>query len=196
MTRILLILFCLLSFLSKSEKCETIYRKDTAVFKFKKNIRYVRFKKAPPFKGDWVITDTNTFYGFNITRLAPNAKNPKDPLLGMNFINYELPIEVSPDRYSIRDYFDIYSQRSIEENPDLTITQLYVDGMARYPYIIIKLEGHLEVGLNKKTSSLWFGIRLNREIKYTCFIFKGKEIPLKLEQSYVTYLKDFEIVEE
>lgn len=196
MHKTLLILVSLFTFLSASLKCETICVKDTGTFKFRKNIKYFVFKNDFPYTCDWVVIDTTRADQLNIITSIPYPENPKESLIGIRLVDYELSIETSPDRYPIRKYFDWYTEGTIHENPDLNITQLYIDGMARNPYIIIKLEGYRDLDLNKKISSLWFGIRMNRKISYIIFIFKGKKIDPKKEESLIKYLKDFEIVEE
>ncbi len=196
MSKLILIFLNATFFFISSLKCEASCIKDTAAFKLRKNTKQVRFKNESPFKDDLVLIDTISEQNIKVARFIPYSTTPKETLACLNVIDYELPIETSPDRYPIRKYFDLYSQYILDENPDVTITQLFIDGMARNPYIIIKLEGYSDSELPKKISSLWFGIRLNRKIMYMCFIFKGKKIDSKKEEALITYLKDFEVIEE
>lgn len=196
MNKLLLILIVFFTLLNSSLKSETVCIKDTSAFKFRKNIKYFVFKNDFPYTFNWVLTDTIKIDKLNIAEFVPYPENHKESLIGIKLIDYELSIETSPDRYPIRKYFDFYTEEIIAENPSLNITQLYVDGMAKNPFIIIKLEGHKDINLNKKTSSLWFGVRLNRKITYITFFFKGNKIDPKKEEALIKYLKDFEVIEE
>lgn len=176
-------------------KSMSFFIKDTVIFKYKKNLKHFKFTNDFPSKNTLIINDTETIGRIHIIRFITIREIAKDPLLAINVVENKLSLEGNENFYSIRSYFDNYTDYIVKAYPHLTITQLSIDGMAKCPYIIIKLENHLVDGIDKKVSTLWFGIRVNDRITYLCYIFKGKKLDSKIEESYVKYLKSFEVIE-
>lgn len=190
------LIFKILFVLSLSTKSFSLHNSfgDSISYKFNKGIKIVKFSKKPPFSEEMILVDTLLLESGFCETYVPNESNATK-LIEVNLLYYNIPIDIRPDAFNIREYFDALTDSTVYANPGITIKLLNIDGMSKTPHVIMKLENYQINGIRKKVSSFWFGLRIEREVYYASFIFKGNKLDKKTEEEFINYFKSFEIVE-